>query len=108
MIQNFLLKKTLITFLAKKIIALKPLNQNLIDKIWKRKLENNKKKFYLLPKHSVRNDYKYKINKIVSLIKKKGADFQLVTSSENNAWLLNIRGEDAKYSPIPYSYISNR
>ena len=28
-----------------------------------------------------------------------------VTASENNAWLLNIRGRDTKYAPIPYSYI---
>ena len=28
-----------------------------------------------------------------------------VTASENNAWLLNIRGRDSKYTPIPYSYI---
>ena len=28
-----------------------------------------------------------------------------ITASENNAWLLNIRGRDTKYTPIPYSYI---
>ena len=38
-------------------------------------------------------------------IKKKRADFQFITASENNAWLLNIRGNDSKYTPIPYSYI---
>ena len=32
-------------------------------------------------------------------------DFQFISSSENNAWLLNIRGRDTKYTPIPYSYI---
>ena len=38
-------------------------------------------------------------------MKKKGVDYQLITASENNAWLLNIRGNDSKYAPIPYSYI---
>ena len=28
-----------------------------------------------------------------------------MTASENNAWLLNIRGRDSKYTPIPYSYL---
>ena len=37
-------------------------------------------------------------------MKKIGAEF-FITSSENNAWLLNIRGKDAKYTPIPYCYI---
>ena len=38
-------------------------------------------------------------------MKIKGVDFQFITASENNAWLLNIRGRDTKYTPIPYSYI---
>ena len=38
-------------------------------------------------------------------LKKMGADFLFITASENNAWLLNIRGHDSKYSPIPHSYI---
>ena len=29
----------------------------------------------------------------------------LITSSENIAWLLNIRGHDSKYSPIPNSFL---
>ena len=38
-------------------------------------------------------------------LKKENADFQFISSSENNAWLLNIRGKDTKYSPIPYCYV---
>ena len=29
----------------------------------------------------------------------------LITSTENVAWLLNIRGNDSNYSPIPNSYL---
>ena len=36
-------------------------------------------------------------------------DFQLITASENAsenvAWLLNIRGMDEEYAPIPYSHV---
>ncbi|MAW17812.1 MAG: Xaa-Pro aminopeptidase [Pelagibacteraceae bacterium] len=98
-------KKTLNTFFSKNNCKFKPLDNNLIDYIWKRKNEKNKNKFYSLPRHSVGNYYEYKINKIVSNLKKKGADFQFITSSENNAWLLNIRGKDSSYTPIPYSYV---
>ena len=48
---------------------------------------------------------KSKINKVVSYIRNKGADFHFISASENNAWLLNIRGKDSDYSPIPDSYI---
>ena len=54
-----------------------------------------------MPENSVGESYKSKINKIVSKLKKYGADFQFITASENNAWLLNIRGSDSKYTPIP-------
>jgi Xaa-Pro aminopeptidase len=82
-----------------------PIKKNLIDKIWKRK--NNKKdnKFYSLPKNSVGTSYKLKVNKVINNLKKNGGDYQFITASENNAWLLNIRGNDSKYTPIPYSYI---
>ena len=58
-----------------------------------------------MPYNSVGNKYEIKINKTVSYLKKKGADFQLITASENNAWLLNIRGQDSEFSPVPHSYI---
>ena len=82
-----------------------PLNKNLVDQIWTRKNINSKNKFYTLPNHSVGENYKQKISKIIIEMKKRGADFQFITASENNAWLLNIRGNDSKYTPIPNSYI---
>ncbi len=98
-------KKMIATFFNKTKCKLKPLESNLIDNIWKRKIKKNRKKFYLLPKKSFDNDYKFKINKIASNLKKMGADFQFISASENSAWLLNIRGRDSEYTPIPYSYI---
>ena len=74
-----------------KNFKLKPLNINLIDKIWSRKIKKNKFKFYSLPNNSVGEKYK-KINKIVANLRKEKADYQFITASENNAWLLNIRG----------------
>ena len=53
----------------------------------------------------VGNSHKYKINKIVKNLRDNNVDFQFITSSENNAWLLNIRGSDTSYTPIPQSYI---
>ena len=81
----------------------KPINDNLIDKIWKRKIYNNKKKFFRLPNKCVSEGFEKKISRISNYLKKKGADFQFITASENNAWLLNIRGRDAQYTPIPHS-----
>jgi Xaa-Pro aminopeptidase len=98
-------KKNLNIFFGKTNCKFIPINDNLIDKIWIRKKDRVKNKFYSLPSSSIGENYKIKINKIVSNLNKVRADFQFITSSENNAWLLNIRGSDSKYTPIPHSYI---
>ena len=98
-----LFTQKMINTFFRNIFKFKPVNSNLIDEIWKRKIKREYNKFYLLPKNSVEN-HNFKINKIVSALKKNGADYLWITASENNAWLLNIRGKDSKYSPVPNSH----
>ena len=77
----------------------------MIDKIWVRKIQGNKGKFYKLPDQSGSKTLNSKLKKVVNNLKKNNADFQFITAPENNAWLFNIRGSDSKYSPIPYCNI---
>ena len=98
-------KKHLSIFFANNKCKYKPIKKNLIDKIWKRKLKINKNKFFVMPETSVNEKYKSKIKKITNYLKKKKSDYLFITASENNAWLLNIRGRDTDYTPIPNSYI---
>ena len=102
---NLFTERSLSIFFGKNKFTLKPISQNLIDVIWKRKKIKNKNKFYLLPDDAISENYELKIIKISRYLKKKKSDFLFVTASENNAWLLNIRGRDTKYTPIPNSYI---
>tara|TARA_B100000941_G_scaffold159148_1_gene113123 strand:- start:184 stop:1902 length:1719 start_codon:yes stop_codon:yes gene_type:complete len=102
---NLFTDKSIFIFFGKNKIKFKPIFQNLIDEIWERKIIKNKSKFYLLPSDSTGEKYQLKINKIAKYLKKKRSDCLFITASENNAWLLNIRGRDTKYSPIPHSYI---
>jgi Xaa-Pro aminopeptidase len=102
---NLFTEKSLFIFFRKNKLKFKPIFQNLIDEIWKRKIKKNKNKFYILPDAAVSENHHLKINKISKYLKKKKSDFLFITASENNAWLLNIRGRDTKYTPIPNSYI---
>ena len=102
---NLFTEKSLFFLFGKNMSKLKPISGNLIDEIWIRKNQKNKNKFYLLPNEVVGQKYQSKISKISNYLKKKKSDFLFVTASENSAWLLNIRGRDNKYAPIPYSYI---
>ena len=94
---NIFFKKTNLKYL--------PLKKNLIDEIWQRKKPIKIKKFYTLPSNSLDQDYNLKIKKVIDNLKKKKADFQLISSSENCAWILNIRGFDSKFSPLPHCYL---
>ena len=46
-----------------------------------------------------------KINRLSNFLSKNKVDLQLITSSENVAWLTNLRGNDSNYSPLPNSHL---
>ncbi len=82
----------------------KKIEENLIDKLYKKKLRTGKS-FYSLPETAVGESFKNKINKIIQFLQKNKADYLFVTASENVAWLLNIRGQDNPTSPIPNCHL---
>jgi Xaa-Pro aminopeptidase len=85
-------------------IKLKPINENLIDLIWKRKKNLNIKPFYSIKDINAGAKLENKISKLCKLIKSSKVDYLFTTASENIAWLLNIRGCDSDYSPLPNTH----
>ena len=77
-----------------------PINDNLIDQIFKFK-EKKTKPFYSLGKNIVGETHQSKILKVTNFLKSNKADYLFITAPENIAWLLNIRGYDNPNSPIP-------
>ena len=92
-------KKNLISNFGKSL-SLISIENNLIDEIHEKKMVK-RKPFYSLPIKSVGESHKSKINKISNILKLKKADYLFVSSPENVAWLMNIRGYDNPTSPIP-------
>ena len=84
-----------------KNITLKPINKNLIDIIWTKKPKDLIKPFFYLSKNDVGQSSQTKINKVKNVLIKNKVDYLFVTAPENVAWILNIRGHDSSYSPIP-------
>jgi Xaa-Pro aminopeptidase len=82
------------------LLKLIPIKNNLIDEIYKDKTPK-RKLFYSLTNKSVGESHKSKINKICNILKLKKADYLFISSPENVAWLMNIRGYDSPTSPIP-------
>ena len=85
-------------------IKLKPINVNLIDLLWKRDTNSNNKPFYLIEDKDAGSNIKKKLVKLIKLIKLNKVNYLFITAPENIAWLLNIRGDDIDYSPLPNSH----
>ena len=85
--------------------VLKPIEKNLIDRIWTRKKTTHVKKFYKLKDKDVGQSSKKKLKILSNILKKNKTDLLFVSAAENIAWLLNIRGRDSDYSPLPNSYL---
>ncbi len=83
-------------------ITLIPIDENLIDKIYKNKIKKTRP-FFSLPKNITVESHQFKIRKIIRFLKFNKADYLYVSAPENVAWLLNIRGYDSPTSPIPNS-----
>jgi Xaa-Pro aminopeptidase len=99
-------QKNLRIFFNKTNCNFMPISQNLIDKLWIRNRKRKIKKFHILPKKAIGQNYKFKINKLINILNSKKIDLQFISSSENIAWLLNIRGYDSDFTPIPNSYLT--
>ena len=78
-----------------------PINNNLIDEIFKLKNNYKKGEFYCLSKIVAGEKISSKINKLSSILKKKKVQNIFISAPENCAWLLNIRGFDNPNSPVP-------
>ena len=84
-----------------KNIILKPINKNLVDITWSKKPKDLIKPFFSLSKKNAGQNSQEKITKVKNLLLKNKIDYLLVTAPENIAWVLNIRGYDSAFSPIP-------
>ena len=82
-----------------------PINDNLVNKIRLNKGIEKSNNFYKLKDKDSGQSSNFKINKLAKILKKKRIDFQFISASENVAWLLNIRGEDSEFTPVPNSYL---
>ncbi len=102
-----LFNENLIKKFSKKLnFKFSAINTNLVKSI-KKDSSNFKKKnfFYILDKSIAGESYLIKLKYIKKKLLESNADIMLVTSSENIAWLLNIRGNDSDFSPIPNCFL---
>jgi len=92
----------------KKILGKKNLKftkKNPIDLFWRNQPAYPKTKAFIHEKKYAGLSTKNKITKVQSLLRKHSIDYYFFTSLDSIAWLLNIRGNDIKYTPLTLSYL---
>ena len=77
----------------------KKIEKNLVDF---KKNQLRSKPFFSLKTLITGENYSKKIKKVSKFLKKNNSNYLFVTAPENVAWLLNIRGHDNPYSPVPH------
>jgi len=97
-------EKSLNRLFGNPFINLRAINENLIDLTWKREKNSNIKPFYLIKDKDAGLKVNHKLTKLLKLIKFNKVNYLFTTASENVAWLLNARGQDTDYSPLPNSH----
>ncbi len=89
--------------ISKSTIKLKIINNNLIDFIWKRKLNTqDASKIFFLSQKYCGESIKRKLTKAFNYLLKEKADFIFTQNSESIAWLFNMRGNDLPHTPLVF------
>lgn len=77
---------------------------DLVDKVWQNRPCIIPSSIYDLPFSSVGKTFEEKLSDVRMKMKNKTADFLLISSPEEIAWLFNMRGNDIEYTPVFFGY----
>lgn len=78
---------------------------DLLEKVWKDRPELPKEPAFLLEEKFSGETFENKIKKIRDIIREKEVDTYILSTLDDIAWLLNLRGDDIKYNPFVMSYL---
>ena len=77
---------------------------DLLGEVWNgRKALPNGKIFILEDKYTGKS-YKEKVKEIRVALKEKGADYNIISSLDDIAWIYNFRGDDVQHNPVALSF----
>jgi Xaa-Pro aminopeptidase len=79
-------------------------DRDYLDPIWNNRPELPAAPAYLLGEEVVGESLESKLQRLRSALKKKRADYTIISSLDDMAWLFNIRGADVKCNPVVLSF----
>ena len=78
---------------------------DLVDEVWEDRPALSTEKAFALGEELTGESAASKLARIREAMKAEGADVHVVTSLDDIAWILNVRGNDVAYSPLLLSYM---
>ncbi len=85
-------------------IAVKALDRNPLDAVWRDRPAPPAAKVTVFPDRFAGTNAKDKIDDIAAQLRAGEAGAAVITLPDSIAWLLNIRGGDVAHTPVPLSY----
>ncbi|MFC4349452.1 aminopeptidase P family protein [Kordiimonas lipolytica] len=82
-----------------------PVQENLIDRAWDDQPAAPLGRVIAYPEDMAGESASDRRAKIAKLLKAAGADALAITLPDNIAWLMNVRGADVPYNPMPHSFV---
>ncbi|WP_286829627.1 MULTISPECIES: aminopeptidase P family protein [Kordiimonas] len=82
-----------------------PVKENLIDRAWDDQPAAPLGKVIAYPESMAGESASERRAKIAAKLKDAGADALAITLPDNIAWLMNVRGGDVPYNPMPHSFV---
>lgn len=77
---------------------------DLFEKVWKDRPKMPYSLIYKLDTFFSGESYQEKLEKVRLKMKEYGADYHIITSLEDQAWLYNLRGNDVAHTPVFLAY----
>ncbi len=96
---------TLEAALSYREIALSPVPGNLIDSIWEDQPEPPLGAILAYPKELSGERARDRRARIAGILQEANVDRLAITLPDNIAWLMNVRGSDVPYNPMPHSFV---
>ena len=81
------------------------MRNDLLDSIWKERPQLPKNKIFLHDEKYAGKSASEKLGEVRKNMKAKNADYFILSSLDDIAWLCNIRGNDIKFNPVALSYV---
>lgn len=77
---------------------------DLLAEIWDKRKKLPDGKIFILEDKYTGKTYKEKVKEIRVALKEKGADYNIISTLDDIAWIYNFRGDDVQHNPVALSF----